>query len=128
VSQGTLAVTGTGKLGTSNVTVAAGATLQLGSGVEADPNINYIDDLSSLVLNGSTSTVFLNFIGTETIASLTINGTLLGAGSYNSGSGYSNITGGGSLLVVPEPSAGVLLIGGLGMMIMVRRSRSRSAA
>ncbi|MGC3992465.1 MAG: autotransporter-associated beta strand repeat-containing protein [Chthoniobacteraceae bacterium] len=43
VTVGTLAVTGTGKLGTGNVTVSAGATLTFGSGSET--SVNYVDDL-----------------------------------------------------------------------------------
>jgi hypothetical protein len=115
------------------VTVAAGATLQLGSGVET--SVNYIDDLSGLVLTNGTSIVNLNFSGTETVASLTLNGTPLAAGYYYSlsytgsdvGTQLGNFTGTtGDILVVPEPGAGALLMSGIGMLIMVRRSRRLS--
>jgi autotransporter-associated beta strand protein len=133
VSFGTLAVTGSGKLGTGNVTVAAGATLTLGSGVET--SVNYVDNLSNLILSNSTSSVFLNFSGTETVAGLSLGGIFQTPGLYygaaysgpdSGGTVLSNFSGTGDLLVVPEPGAGALLMSGIGMLIMVRRSRRLS--
>lgn len=57
--------------------------------------------------------------GVLTVTSLTVDGQSFGAGAYTSSESF--ITGGGSVVVIPEPGSLALL--GLGGLMMVRRRR-----
>jgi autotransporter-associated beta strand protein len=125
VSQGTLATAATGVFGIGNVTVAnvAGATLLLG-------NNTSIADTATLLFGGN-STINLNFtagdVNAEVVGAIT-NGTIsIGAGTYDASElnaffGGSSFIGTGALQVVPEPS--VALLGGLGVLGLLRRRRT----
>lgn len=125
VSQGTLATAATGVFGIGNVTVAnvAGATLVLGNNAS-------IANTATLLF-GANSTVNLNFTAgdanAEVVGAIT-NGTLsIGAGTYDASElnaffGGSSFIGTGALQIVPEPS--VALLGGLGVLGLLRRRRT----
>ena len=115
-------------LGAGDVTVdnASGAFLTLELGSDND----YIDDFATLTLSGTNSRVNLNYIGTDTVGALIINGQSLAPGLYGAptnlaipdGNRFTNFTGTGALFVVPEPSSALLVvIGGLIGTAMVRR-------
>lgn len=87
---GTLTTTGTNTY-TGNTTVNGG-TLSL-----AGANL---DDASSVTI-ASGAALNLNFSGTDQVAALTINGTALPAGTYNSTTHPTYITGSGQITVVP---------------------------
>jgi fibronectin-binding autotransporter adhesin len=125
VSQGTLATAATGVFGVGNVTVAdvAGATLLLGNNAS-------IADTATLLFGGN-STINLNFTAGDANAEVVLavtNGTLsIGAGTYDAGElnaffGGGSFIGTGALQVVPEPS--VALLGGLGVLGLLRRRRT----
>lgn len=57
--------------------------------------------------------------GVLTVSSLTVDGSSFGAGTYTSSSAF--VTGGGSVIVVPEPGSLALL--GLGGLMIARRRR-----
>ena len=80
-SHATLEATVGGALSTGNVTVNYESTLVLDSG-----STNYISSSADLILHDSTSTVDLNFSGTDTIAGLSLNdgSTYLANGTYGS--------------------------------------------
>ena len=129
VSAGTLAVSVNGGLGKGNVTIAAGATLSLGTGVTAAHNAS----TGTALTLASTTTSLVNLAGTgvqDIVTSLIINGTTEPNGTYGapgSGAAYTGLadfTGTGELSVVPEPSAWVLLTGaGPWLVAAVRRRR-----
>jgi autotransporter-associated beta strand protein len=125
VSAGTMVGSVDGAFGVGDVTVANGATLVLGVGTSSQ---DYIDNLADLVL-GNTSVLTLNFTGTDTVGSLSLDGglTFLSPGTYNAAdldaAGLGTYTGVGSLTVIPEPATlGMLGLGAL-ITILVRRMR-----
>ncbi len=87
---GTLTTTGTNAY-TGN-TIVNGGTLSL-----AGANL---DDASAVTI-ASGAALNLNFTGTDQVAALTINGTALPAGTYNSTTHPTYITGSGQITVVP---------------------------
>ena len=128
VSAGTLSATGSGRLGTGDITVASGATLTLA-------NSAAIQD-SSAMFFGSTSLINLNFSGADTLSMLAINAlapTYITPGTYtasqlNTFFGGSVFAGTGSLNVlssIPEPSSFAALagLGILGFAATRRRNR-----
>ncbi len=104
-------------LGTGNVSVISG-TLSLGMGATN----NYISDLATLSLAAGT-TANLGFTGSDTVGSLVLGGAAQMPGMYNSSTPIvgSFFTGGGSIVVVPEPSSALLI--GLGAIGFVTRRR-----
>jgi hypothetical protein len=125
ISLGTLSVT-TGVLGTGDVNVASGATLTLG-------NVAGLQDTSTLFF-GSTSTINLNFTGTDTVNMLaSIGGSYAPPATYSAAQlntlfGGSVFTGTGSLLVlaaVPEPSSFAALAGLVVLGLAANRRRAR---
>ena len=136
VSGGTLAISANGGLSSSNVTVAAGATLSLATGVTAAHSVN----TATLTLAGTTSV--LNLASTtsgtvqDTVSALIVNGTSLAAGTYVSSTNTTapaadltsaSITGLGAITVaaVPEPSTWALLAGGFGSLLALTARRKR---
>lgn len=109
IAGGTLTVTSSGKLGSGDVSVSAGATLDLDSGTA-------VSDQANVSLDVGTSTygvVNLASGVTETVGTLTINGVLQYAGTYGatgSGAEFSadnHFVGTGKLLVLdgkPRPT------------------------
>ncbi len=99
VSAGMLVANADGALGTNDVSVADGATLVLQGGTSH----NYIGDGADVVL-GSNAVLNLNFSGTDTIGTLSLNGgaTYLSPGTYTaaalgvSGSGSLHVTAAGT--------------------------------
>ena len=133
VSAGTLAISVNGGLGKGNVSIAAGATLSLGTAVTAAHNAS----TGTTLTLASTTTSLVNLAGTglqDTVAALIINGVTEPDGTYgapDSGATYTNIadfTGTGILSVVPEPSVWVLMAGaGLWLGVSVLRQRATCA-
>jgi len=101
---GTLTTTGTNSY-TGNTTVNGG-TLSLAGANLADASSVTI--ASGAVLN-------LNFSGADTVASLTINGTSLPAGTYNNTTHPAYITGTGQITVLPLTPTFASWAAGLGL-------------
>jgi autotransporter-associated beta strand protein len=110
VNGGTLQASADGALGKGNVTVGDGAVLTLDTGTVN----NYIDSGADLVVIGSGS-VNLNYTGTDTVRSLSLDGgvTYKAAGTYGAlGSGAqhedSHFNGSGFIRVAGLPSTTTL--------------------
>src|SRR5207253_669680 len=100
INGGTLIATANGALGTGGVNLnAASVTLTLQGGV----NPNFIADSATLTIGFNTDTVNLNYTGTEVVGGLTIEGSVVGPGTYGSGD-FSEFLGTGTITVVPEPA------------------------
>ncbi len=115
VSAGTMVGSVDGAFGVGDVTVANGATLVLGAGTSDQ---DYIDNLADLVL-GTTSVLNLNFTGTDTVGSLSLDGglTFLAPGTYDAAdlttAGLGTYTGVGSLTtgwITPPPEIGMIAL------------------
>jgi autotransporter-associated beta strand protein len=117
VTAGTLHVDSAGSLGSGAVAISSGATLDLAGN-------SAINDSAFLQLDG---TATLNFVGSETVGRLYLNGVEQLGGTYGStasGAQFQNdsfFSGTGTLTVVPEPAS--LSVLGLGAMAMRRRRR-----
>lgn len=126
VSAGTLVVSGSGKLGTGDVSVAGGATLSLSNNAT-------INDTSDLLFS-DLAAINLNFSGTDTIGALgnTSTSTFIGIGTHdatalNAFFGGSVFGGTGSLQVsaVPEPvTVGLIAAAAAGLILLGRRRNS----
>lgn len=112
VNSGTLATAATGTFGSGNITVAT-ANLTLG-------NNTSIGDLATLTFDSGSSTISLNFSGTETLGAVydSVTSTFLSAGTYDAAQlntffGSSNFSGIGSISIsaVPEPATYAALAG-----------------
>lgn len=116
-----------GSLGVGNVTINNSANLVLNQA-------NAMFASAELFLNGPRSTkvagenkLVLNNNHNHIVAGLYINNTPVAFGTYNSTSGLLDsggnnlISGNGSITVIPEPSAA--LLGGFGMLLLLRRRR-----
>lgn len=126
LSAGTLSVTGSGRLGTGDITISNGATLTLS-------NNSSIQNTSAMFF-GSTSLINLNFTGVDTLSMLaSLGGTYISPGTYNITQlnaffGGASFAGTGSLEVlsaIPEPSSFAALagLGILGYAATRRRAR-----
>lgn len=127
VNSGILATGATGTFGAGDIVVANLATLTLG-------NAASIGDAAGLTFGNST--IILNYIGTETLASLSssVTSTSMAAGigytatDLNNFFGSAIFSGAGLITVaaIPEPSTYALLGGvlALGGVLMVRRRRN----
>jgi autotransporter-associated beta strand protein len=129
ISGGKLIANADGALGSGNVSITAGTvTLTLQNGATQ----NYIADSASLSIVTGTGTVFLNYSGTDTVGTLTINGTPEAAGQWGAiGSGAANqdaaFSGTGFLNVVaiPEPSTWMMIGVGAVLLAGVQRFRRK---
>jgi len=127
INAGTLIANHDGALGTGNVSLASGSGIQLT--LQNGATNNYIADNASLSFNFTNRNgINLNYTGVpDQVAALIINGVYVTApGTYGAlGSGamyeFPEFTGTGELLIVPEPSTWVLLMGGLAVLIALRR-------
>ena len=107
-------------------------TLLLPSTYTGDTTVNggtleiidaHLDDASTVSIL-TDATMDLNFIGTDTVARLTLGGVYQPAGFYDSSTHGGYFTGTGSLQVVPEPGTLALLVMGLsGLPVYGRRQR-----
>ena len=129
VNVGMLTLTSNGALGTGNVSIGAGGTLSLSSGVTAAHNASTGTTLT--LASATTSIVNLEGSGVQDIvAALIINGVTEPLGTYgatDSGATYTNIadfTGTGELSVVPEPSIWAMLLVSTGFFGALARRRS----
>jgi autotransporter-associated beta strand protein len=116
VSGGVLAVTVPGGLGRGNVVVANGATLTLGTNSPTAITSGYISSTNNLAM-GSAALANLNFVGTNTIKGLSLDGgaTYLPVGTYGSpGSPAANkspsFTGTGIINATATPSVAALTL------------------
>lgn len=125
VSAGSLIVGNAGTLGSGNVSIAGGASL-------VTSNVATLDDSIVLTLDASALYV-MNYTGTDTIASLSLDGGLtfvsgiwgaLGSGAANQS---SLLVGTGYLNAIPEPHTWALLVGAGLMFGFVLRRRTRQA-
>jgi len=122
---GTLAILSNGSLGTGNVGITPGATLDLSavavtSGGIADSatlTLSHLDTTYGRVVFGSNA---LN----EVVGSLIVDGETKPAGTYTAAELPNFITGSGSLTVVPEPGAIGSLAGALGVLCARRRRKA----
>ena len=132
INAGTLTISINGGLAAGNVSVAAGATLSLATGVTAAHNAA----MGTTLTLASTTTSFVNLSGTgvqDTVASLIVNGVTEPFGTYGavgSGATFTNIadfTGTGQLLVaaIPEPSTWAATVAGVGLLAYARRRQVR---
>jgi autotransporter-associated beta strand protein len=113
VSAGTLDASVNGALGSGNVTVASGATLEL----DASGAIN---SAAELILNPGAPHVFLNYSGTNTIHAISLdggatdgvagvygaNGGANNPGGVFTGTGFLNVTTGSSAILSVTPNGG----------------------
>jgi len=122
VNNGTLATGATGNLGLGNVTITATGALTLGNG-------NSIADTANLFFAaGAAGAIALNNASSDTVFGITQtdDSQSIGAGTYTAGQlnsffGVTSFGGTGTLTVVPEPA--VTLLGGLGLLGILRRRR-----
>lgn len=126
VNSGLLVATKAGALGTGDVTVAETGVLQLNAAAMANDISVYLESggtFAELILNAS-----------QTVGALYFNGVAQALGTWGaSGSGATNInddffSGTGVLTVaaVPEPGTCALMLGGLGMLYVLRRRTARN--
>ncbi|MDF3128486.1 PEP-CTERM sorting domain-containing protein [Kiritimatiellaeota bacterium B1221] len=102
-----------GIFGTGDVFLDSTVLISIGSGTTHD----YINDSAMLSFDGGTSSIFLDFAGTDTIGALSFDGgsTFAAVGTWGAtGSGAANIddtrfSGTGVLNVIPEPSSVMLV-------------------
>lgn len=135
-----VAVTGAGnitKQGTGTLTLSSGLNSYVGETRVNQGTLSissgYLDDTSDVFVEGG-ALFNLNFVGSDTIDALSLGGVIVAPGDWGStASGATNIndtyfSGTGILTVtgtmVPEPGAAVSLLGGLGMLLGLRRRRS----
>ena len=135
-----VAVTGVGnfsKQGTGTLTLSSVANSYIGETRVNQGTLSISSgflDVSSDVFVESGALFNLNFAGSNTIDALSLDGNIMAAGdwgstasgatnindTYFSGTGILTVTG----AVVPEPGAAVSLLGGLGILLGLRRRRS----
>jgi fibronectin-binding autotransporter adhesin len=128
VGEGLLTVQKDGGLGSGDVLVLAGGALKL----ELGTNNNYISDTGSLLLSGTGSPVSLAYTGSpDVIAGLSFDqgNTFVTPGVWGSLASDAQFksaafTGTGTLQVVPEPATAASLLGGLGLLLGMRRRRA----
>jgi len=123
ILNGELATGATGNLGLGNVTVTDSITAALnlgnGSSIADTATLFFGDDATITLNNGSTETLFGV---TQTDDSQSIGAGVYTAGDLNTFFGVTSFLGSGTLTVVPEPSAA--LLGGLGVLGLLRRRRN----
>ena len=120
ISGSTIVVSAGGTLGTGNVRLTAGTVTLTLSGptqIASTATLFYVN----------TDTINLNYIGTDTIAGLTVDGVSQGAGVY--GAGFLNpdgaFFGSGTITVVPEPTTVAMMALGAGLLVGVQRFRRK---
>lgn len=123
---GTLAATTDSAFGNGDVTALGGTALAMSGGATS----NYVGDTARLILAAS-ATANLNYLGTDSVDALSVNGgtSFLAPGVYGATAAEGilalpQLTGTGTITVVPEPTvAGLLGVATLGLLSRRRRGR-----
>jgi hypothetical protein len=128
VMGGTLAVLGGGTLGSGNVALGPGTTLDL-SAATATPLGGVIPNSASLSLSTGSVVAFGDNPLNEVVQRMYVNGAVVAAGTYdqfNFPGGYITGSGGSITVTVPEPGSLAAFCTLLGLAAM-RRRRHRNA-